>query len=257
MSKIEPLKKPMPKPKKAAASRVPRGKHAATKPNTEKSRKATLAEIEERIEQLSDADVPTPAPRSATLAHVAGGGEGGTDGQVVAHNATRANVAAVNRGTSVSPVPYGSSDPCTGGMPAPRRTENRAPALAVGGVHARGEPAKTAAHKTPTDVMFASNVMTKPKRGSGGVLDAAALVLAESDRPLRAKEIINIVVERGLWSSPGGKTPEATLYAAMIREIAAKGDAPPDARFRKIERGLFTHASSPIAAKKAAGKKGA
>ncbi|MBY0312671.1 MAG: winged helix-turn-helix domain-containing protein [Phycisphaerales bacterium] len=41
---------------------------------------------------------------------------------------------------------------------------------------------------------------------------------------------------KGLWKSPGGKTPEATLYAAIIREIAAKGK---DARFRKTERGVF------------------
>ena len=41
---------------------------------------------------------------------------------------------------------------------------------------------------------------------------------------------------KGLWKSPGGKSPEATLYAAIIREIAAKGDA---ARFKKHERGVF------------------
>ena len=35
---------------------------------------------------------------------------------------------------------------------------------------------------------------------------------------------------------PADATPEATLYAAIIREIAAKGKA---ARFRKVERGLF------------------
>jgi hypothetical protein len=41
---------------------------------------------------------------------------------------------------------------------------------------------------------------------------------------------------KGLWKSPGGKTPEATLYAAIIREIAAKGK---EARFAKHDRGLF------------------
>ena len=38
-----------------------------------------------------------------------------------------------------------------------------------------------------------------------------------------------------LWST-GGKTPHATLYAAIIREIAKKGK---DARFRKVDRGRF------------------
>jgi hypothetical protein len=75
----------------------------------------------------------------------------------------------------------------------------------------------------------------KPKRLSA--LDAAAKVLAESDRPLRAIDMIEVMHAKGLWTSPGGKTPEATLYAAIIREITAKGK---DARFKKVDRGMFT-----------------
>ncbi|GJQ29722.1 MAG: hypothetical protein HBSAPP03_16060 [Phycisphaerae bacterium] len=67
-------------------------------------------------------------------------------------------------------------------------------------------------------------------------LDAAAQVLAGSKVPMRATEMIAAMEAKGLWKSPGGKTPEATLYAAIIREIAAKGTA---ARFRKHERGVF------------------
>jgi hypothetical protein len=74
----------------------------------------------------------------------------------------------------------------------------------------------------------------KPKRVSA--LDAAAQVLAASEVPMRAKEMIAAMEAKGLWTSPGGKTPEATLYAAIIREIAAKGNA---ARFKKHERGVF------------------
>ena len=74
----------------------------------------------------------------------------------------------------------------------------------------------------------------KPKRVSA--LDAAAQVLAASEVPMRAKEMIAAMEAKGLWTSPGGKTPEATLYAAIIREIAAKGDK---ARFKKHERGVF------------------
>lgn len=47
------------------------------------------------------------------------------------------------------------------------------------------------------------------------------------------------MAERGLWSSPNGKTPEATPHAAILHEIGAKGDA---ARFRKVERGQFEYA---------------
>jgi hypothetical protein len=67
-------------------------------------------------------------------------------------------------------------------------------------------------------------------------ISAAARVLAGAGKPMRAKEMIEAANAKGLWSSPNGKTPEATLYAAIIREIAAKGKA---ARFRKVERGLF------------------
>ena len=74
----------------------------------------------------------------------------------------------------------------------------------------------------------------KPKRVSA--LDAAAQVLAASEVPMHAKEMIAAMEAKGLWRSPGGKTPEATLYAAIIREIAAKGTA---ARFKKHERGVF------------------
>jgi hypothetical protein len=77
----------------------------------------------------------------------------------------------------------------------------------------------------------------KPKRLSA--LDAAAQVLAKAGTPMKPKEMIAEIVAKGLWKSPAGKTPEATLYAAIIREIAAKGR---EARFVKTERGTFAAA---------------
>ena len=77
----------------------------------------------------------------------------------------------------------------------------------------------------------------KEKRMSG--LDAAAKVLAESGEPMTAKEMIEAAEAKGYWKSPGGKTPHATLYSAIIREIKAKGA---EARFRKADRGRFAHA---------------
>jgi len=74
----------------------------------------------------------------------------------------------------------------------------------------------------------------KPKRVSA--LDAAAQVLVKATKPMRATEMLAEMEAKGLWKSPGGKTPEATLYAAIIREIAAKGEK---ARFKKHERGVF------------------
>ncbi len=77
----------------------------------------------------------------------------------------------------------------------------------------------------------------KPKRVSA--LDAAAEVLRKAGKPMRSQEMIAAMAEQGLWSSPAGKTPHATLYAAILREIGDKGG---EARFRKADRGLFEYA---------------
>jgi hypothetical protein len=74
----------------------------------------------------------------------------------------------------------------------------------------------------------------KPKKVSG--LDAAAIVLAGANEPMNMKQVFAEIQTRKLWTTKGA-TPEATLYAAVIREIAAKGK---ESRFKKTDRGLFT-----------------
>ncbi len=97
----------------------------------------------------------------------------------------------------------------------------------------------------PAKARRASAKATPAKAGSGGsgapakrrsALDAAAIVLAKVKKPMNVKDIVEAMAVTGLWKSPGGKTPSATLYAAMHREIKTKGKA---ARFRKVERGMF------------------
>ena len=73
----------------------------------------------------------------------------------------------------------------------------------------------------------------KPRKPSG--LDAAVQVLADSKEPMRSKDIVDKMLNQGLWSTKG-KTPHATIYAAIIREIQNKGDA---SRFEKANRGQF------------------
>ena len=75
---------------------------------------------------------------------------------------------------------------------------------------------------------------TKPKKVSA--LDAAAKVLGEKAKPMNCKEMIEAMAAKGYWQSPGGKTPAATLYSAILRELATKGEG---ARFQKTERGKF------------------
>ena len=50
------------------------------------------------------------------------------------------------------------------------------------------------------------------------------------------RAVVERAIEKGYWKT-GGKTPAATVYAAIIREIAKKGDA---SRFAKADRGKFT-----------------
>ena len=73
-----------------------------------------------------------------------------------------------------------------------------------------------------------------PKKLSA--LDAAAKVLAETGTPMTCKELIGAMAAKGYWASPGGKTPEATLCAAVWREVAVKGQ---QSRFVKTSPGRF------------------
>ncbi|MBX7106587.1 MAG: winged helix-turn-helix domain-containing protein [Gemmataceae bacterium] len=79
----------------------------------------------------------------------------------------------------------------------------------------------------------------EPKAKRMSALDAAAQVLAKAAKPMSATELVEQMATQGLWSSPNGRTPSATLYAAMIREAAAKGS---ESRFKKVDRGMFEYA---------------
>lgn len=82
---------------------------------------------------------------------------------------------------------------------------------------------------------MAHTATDKPKRRMG-LLDAAAEVLTDADEPLTTKEMVALVTGRRLWTPGDGKTPAATLYSAIHREIKNKGD---ESRFEKAERGKF------------------
>jgi hypothetical protein len=77
----------------------------------------------------------------------------------------------------------------------------------------------------------------QPKKLSA--LESAARILAESGQAMNCQEMIEAMAAKGYWSSPGGKTPSATLYSAILKELKTKGA---DARFCKTERGKFARA---------------
>ena len=92
---------------------------------------------------------------------------------------------------------------------------------------AKPAPAKAAPTKTPK----------APKPDSKlSQLDAAVKVLAEAGTAMTTKAMIEAMATKGYWTSPGGATPHATLYSAILRELQKKGN---EARFVKADRGQF------------------
>jgi hypothetical protein len=75
---------------------------------------------------------------------------------------------------------------------------------------------------------------TKAKKSSA--IGAAERVLKEVGQPMNCQDMIEQMAAKGYWTSPGGRTPAATLYSAILRETQTKGDA---SRFVKTERGKF------------------
>src|SRR5262249_18883293 len=92
--------------------------------------------------------------------------------------------------------------------------------------------AKTPAPKTPGP--RSTPTPNAPSRLSA--LDAAALVLRQSGQPMNCPELIEQMAAKGYWTSPKGKTPSSTLYAAIAREVELKGAA---SRFVKPGPGRF------------------
>lgn len=67
-------------------------------------------------------------------------------------------------------------------------------------------------------------------------LDAAYVALSKAPESLSIPDLLTAIKKSGLWKSENGKTPGATLSAALIREIAKKGS---DSRFRKTAPGRY------------------
>jgi hypothetical protein len=96
--------------------------------------------------------------------------------------------------------------------------------------HAKATTAKQTSPK--------ENQVSKEGKGARlSALAAAAKVLGETKKALSAQEMIDAMTAKGYWTSPHGKTPSATLYAALTREIKTKGD---QARFQKASPGHFS-----------------
>lgn len=102
---------------------------------------------------------------------------------------------------------------------------------------ARGRSGKSATRGAATPkgagVHKAKSSATKEATLSG--LDAAHSVLVSEGAPMNVQSITKTIFGKKLWTT-SGKTPHATIAAAIMREIATKAAK---SRFVKAGRGLF------------------
>ena len=79
---------------------------------------------------------------------------------------------------------------------------------------------------------------TEPEK-KRSLLDAAVEVLRIAKQPMNTREIIEWAIELKLWQPTGAKTPEQTLYGAIVRENKTKEQP----RIVKSDiKGKFIHA---------------
>ena len=98
------------------------------------------------------------------------------------------------------------------------------------------KPTTTKPTKKSATVAKPAAKESKPVGKKLSQLEAAIQILCKSKDPMNCIAMVEAMQVQGLWSTPGGATPEATLYASILREINGKGK---DARFKKVDRGLF------------------
>lgn len=169
--------------------------------------------------------------KSAQRLRAAVGGVGESGGTTPANGSP--DVGPTAEGTPEVVGAAGSPKPPKAGA-TKAQTKAKAP-KATGGQ--KGEKAAKPA-KAPKADKPTTPKAPKKTGGSMSGLDAAAEILAESKQPLNCKQLVAEAFKKNLWRSEGA-TPEATLSAAIGREIRAKGS---DSRFKKAGRGLFTAA---------------
>lgn len=118
------------------------------------------------------------------------------------------------------------------------RSLEAVPGAAVGIASAAAPKAVAKAAKATPKAAPKAESAAVPKKGLS-LLNAAATVLERSGEAIPVRAMIEEAKASGLWTPTGGKTPEQTLYSAIIREIKDKGGA---SRFRKDGRGRFSFA---------------
>ncbi|MGE3110140.1 MAG: winged helix-turn-helix domain-containing protein [Phycisphaerales bacterium] len=212
-----PPRSAKPKPAKATAMRTAAG---------EKARRDAISEIDQRIKLLEHGEIDehgniTPPSGTDAAGHSE---QDSSDGK------------PEEKKQPTAPTPPAPATAPTPDVPATAKGAKKAKAGATPAKNApRSNVGPTGAKAAKGGKDAKASHDARPKRVGG--LDVAAQVLARAGKPMTCKEIVGEMLEKKLWTTTG-KTPEATIYAAIIREIAARGR---ESRFKKTARGTFEH----------------
>ena len=114
-------------------------------------------------------------------------------------------------------------------------TVSDAARLAPAAHGARGKAAAPKATKTASGRNVGEKGAPQAKEKRLGLVDAAIQVMKAAGKPMNCKDIVKVILEKKLWETTG-KTPDATLYSSILRDIQKKGA---EARFKKVDRGQF------------------
>src|SRR5262249_42249086 len=192
-----------------SAKKTPKTKAPSAKPK--KIRKARAEEAAPTLQPLADAPEattdPGPGPEPVALEPIPAEAE-----------------APVPVAAGATPAEAAEASPATAEQSAAELPQTPEPAPA--------KPQRRRKAKKPKDDQPEKKV---------SALDAAARVLAEAGQALTCQEMIETMAAKGYWTSPGGKTPHPTLYAALPRAIQGQGAAN---RFQKTERGKFARTAA-------------
>ena len=143
-------------------------------------------------------------------------------------NSTSAKAAIPAKATSKAAKPTADKAKPAAAKPTDKVTAPKA-AAAKPGTAKNETPKATPAKAEPAKAVGDA----KPKLS---LVKAAIAVLEASEEALNTKQMVEAAKAKGLWTPGAGKTPEQTLYSAIIREIKSKGE---NARFTLVAKGHF------------------
>ena len=172
-------------------------------------------------QRLRDEARPKTGPKAADAPPV---GAGAKPAAELAKDAKAAPAAAGGKSDAAGAKPDAATDKA--GKVAAWRKD-------VAAKLAKPDPEHDATVKAAADARRAKKAKAARPNGKRkpGCLDAAVRVLREAGRPMNCDAIVKQALAKGYWQTKGA-TPSATLYAAIIRECAAKGAK---TRFRRAE----------------------